>query len=154
MKQYNFLNNLNFKWSLPYNNDVIDGFWMYDGLDHPHPQWIFVKIQSNPMWFTTWGIQKLCNIWKFKAASLFSAPNNVFTSNNPQRSLDAYNNACRAEYINDYDTYRKNLDMIVLLTEIDLVTHVCRNTIDTGGTYIDGQKAAFDMRDKFCEAFS
>lgn len=64
---YKYLNELNFSWTKPYNS-ILKGVWMFDALSHPHAQWVVISIQSNPRYYTTWGICQLLDHWKLKVS--------------------------------------------------------------------------------------
>lgn len=109
-----FLNGLKFNWVEPYNDEAeIDGFWMFDALSHPHEQWQAVTLQSNPRYYTTWGIQQLLNGWKTNILRDVEPPHNVFVPTNPPYELRLYQEALRLETCYDLDAYRQALDNLI-----------------------------------------
>ena len=109
-----FLNSLNFNWTEPYNDEAeVEGIWMFDAMTHPHPQWIPIMNQSNPHYYTTWGIQRLLDEWKINILKDIDPPHNVFIPTRPPYELNLYQDACRLETCYDLKAYRQALDNLI-----------------------------------------
>lgn len=110
-----YLTKLKFTWiDAPDDPEVaIDGFWMFDALTHPHEQWTTISIQSDPRYYTTWGIQRLLNEWKTNILKDIPPPQNIFVPVSPPYELNLYREACRMETCYDLVAYRLALDNLI-----------------------------------------
>lgn len=111
---FKFLNDLKFNWVEPHNEEAaIDGFWMFDAASHPHDQWQAISAQSNPRYYTTWGIQQLIEQWYKNILECNAPPFNVLTRTNPDYEERLFDEACRLETNYDLDAYRQALDNMI-----------------------------------------
>lgn len=149
-----FLNSLNFNWTEPYNDDAeVGGVWMFDAMTHPHPQWMTIMIQSNPHYYTTWGIQRLLNGWKINILKDMPPPHNVFVPLWPPYESDLYQDACRLETCYDLDAYRLALDNLIEFNSEQIGSQFVRIGQERGDRYEVLRAEVVKWRGRFDMAF-
>lgn len=149
-----FLNGLKFNWTEPYNPEAdIEGFWFLDVLQHQHPQWQAIAIQSDPRYYTTWGIQKLLNEWKIQVLKDCQPPHNVFIPTDPPYELRLYQEALRLETCYDLEAYRQALDNLIEFNSEQIGDQFVRIGADLNAQYNETREKVVEWRTRFDQAF-